>query len=134
MYPGCANVNVTSFAGSAHGVPGWHMGVSGPIVTRPLNPLGGDVAATDATASALAVRVGHLAVVQRLVQDIVRNTLLPRDVAQRATAGRSLLDDLARLVVADVGIERGRRRQRQLGVALALLAVRLDAGHTLLVE
>ena len=43
-------------------------------------------------------------------------------------------DDLARPVVADVRVERCRRRERQLGVALALLAICLDPAHALVGE
>ena len=82
----------------------------------------------------LPVRLRHLAVVERLVEDVVGDALGPRDLAQRPARGRRLLDDLGRLVVADERVERGRRGERQLGVALALLAVRLDAGDALLVE
>ena len=45
-----------------------------------------------------------------------------------------LLHDLARAVVADVRVERGRGRERQLGVALGVLALRLDAVDALLGE
>src|SRR6266511_2288830 len=57
------------------------------------------------------VRLGHRAVVERLVEDVVRDTTLARDLEQRAAGGGGLLDDLARRVVADVGIERGRGRE-----------------------
>ena len=62
--------------------------------------------------TALAVvRARHLAVVERLVEHVLGDTLLPRDLAQRPARRRRLLDDLARLVVADVRIERGRSRR-----------------------
>src|SRR5207302_11439492 len=72
------------------------------------------------------VRLGHLAVVEGLVQHGLLDALLPRDLAQGAAGGGGLLHDLGRTVVADVRVERGRSRQRQLRVALAVLAVGLD--------
>ena len=82
----------------------------------------------------LAVRLRHRAVVERLVEHVVVDARLARDLAQRPARPRRLLDDLARLVVADVRVERRRGRERQLGVALALLAVRLDPVDALLGE
>src|SRR5581483_4032824 len=82
----------------------------------------------------LPVRAGHRAVVERLVERRLVDALLARHLAQRAAGGGGLLDDLGGAVVADVGVERGRGRQRQLGVALALLAVRLDPVDALLRE
>src|SRR6188472_2480775 len=79
-------------------------------------------------------RLRHLAVVERLVQDGLLDALLPRDLAQRAAGGGRFLDDLRSPVVADVRVERGRGRERQLGVALAVLAVRLDPVDALLGE
>src|SRR5262245_61957671 len=76
-----------------------------------------------------AVRLGHLAVVESLVQDGLLDPGVTRDLAQRAAGRRRLLHDLGDLVVADVRIERGRRGERELGIALADLAVRLDSVH-----
>src|SRR5947209_4167754 len=81
-----------------------------------------------------AVRLRHRAVVERLVENAVLDALLARDFAKRATGGGGLLDDLRRLVVADVRVERGRRRESQLRVALTVLAVRLDPVDALLRE
>jgi hypothetical protein len=59
------------------------------------------------------VRLGHRPVVERLVEDLLLDALLARDLAQRPPGGGGLLDDLGRPVVADVGVERRRRRERQ---------------------
>src|SRR5581483_7730552 len=80
------------------------------------------------------VRLGHRAVVEGLVEDRLLDALLPRDLAQRAPRRGGLLDDLGRRVVADVRVERRRRRERQLGVALAVLAVRREPVDALLGE
>ena len=80
------------------------------------------------------VRLGHRPVVQGLVEDLLVDAR-PRARPPGATGRRrQLLDDLARAVVADVGVERGGRRERQLGVALAGLAVGLDPVDALLGE
>src|SRR6266498_3886788 len=82
----------------------------------------------------LAVRLRHLPVIEGVIERGVVHAVLPRDLAERAARRRRLLDDLAPHVVADVRIERGRRRQRQLRVLLASLTVRLDAVDALLRE
>src|SRR5579884_1930712 len=64
-----------------------------------------------------AVRLGHPAVVERLVEDRLLDAVLPRNLPQRPAGGRRLLHDLGRPVVADVRVERRRRGQGQLGVA-----------------
>src|SRR3954447_18225111 len=81
-----------------------------------------------------AVGLRHRPIIERLVEDRVRNALFARHLAEAPPGGARLLDDLARPVVADVRVERRRRRERQLGVALALLPVRLDAVDALLTE
>ena len=48
-----------------------------------------------------------LAQVERLVERRLVDAVLARDLAQRAPAGRRVLDDLGRAVVADVRVERG---------------------------
>ncbi len=73
-----------------------------------------------------AVRTRHLAVIQGLVEHLLVDALLPRDLAERAARSRRFLDDLRGEVVADVRVERGRGGEGQLGVALGLLGVRLD--------
>ena len=75
----------------------------------------------------LLVRAGHPAVVERLLEDRRLDALLERDLAQRAARLGRGLDDVGGAVVADVGVERGRRRQGRLGVALGHLLVGLDA-------
>src|SRR5438270_8905236 len=80
------------------------------------------------------VRVGHLAVVERFVQHLVRDTTLPRNLPERFPRRGRGLHDLRRLVVPDARVQRGRCGQRELRVALGLLAVRLDACDALLVE
>src|SRR5437667_4484695 len=69
------------------------------------------------------VRLGHRTVVQRLVEHRFLDSLLTRDLTQRAAASGSLLHDLRRTVVSNVRVEGGRGRERQLGVALGVLAV-----------
>src|SRR4029077_5446085 len=81
-----------------------------------------------------AVRLGHLAVVERLVERGLVGSRGPRALADRAARAGGFLDDLGRLVVPDVGVERGRRGEGQLGVALAGLAVGLDPVDALLGE
>src|SRR5262245_2496599 len=78
------------------------------------------------SAEASAVRPGHPAVVESLVEDGLVHPGLERDLAQRAAGRRGLLHDLARAVVADERVERGRGRECQLRIALALVAIRLD--------
>ena len=68
-------------------------------------------------AARLLVRPGHAAVVQRLLEDRGLDALLQRDLAQGAARLGRGLDDVGGAVVADVGVERGRRRQGGLGVA-----------------
>src|SRR5579862_7279299 len=51
------------------------------------------------------VRLGHLAVVERLVEHGLLDALFPCHFAQRAACGGGLLHDLRRPVVADVRIE-----------------------------
>src|SRR4051794_7165604 len=80
------------------------------------------------------VRLGHRAIVQRLVEHRFLDSLLTRNLTQRATASRGLLHDLRRTVISDVRVERRRGRQRQLGVALRVLAVGLDPVDALLGE
>ena len=80
------------------------------------------------------MRLGHRAVVERLVEHRVLDARLAGDLAQRAARRGGVLDDLARLVVADVRVERGRGREGQLRVVLAVLAVRLDPVDALLGE
>ncbi len=82
----------------------------------------------------LPVRLGHRVEVERLVEDRLVHAGLARDLAQRAARRRRLLHDLRRLVVADERVERGRRRERALGVLLVPLAVRLDPVDALLGE
>src|SRR5262252_8650120 len=81
-----------------------------------------------------AVRLRHLAVVERLVEGLLVDALIACDLAQRAARRRRFLDDLSSLVVADVRVERGGGGERQLRVVLALLAVRLDPVDALLRE
>src|SRR6266511_4334937 len=90
--------------------------------------------ANRAWTAVLAVRLRHLPVVKGFVERGVVDAVLARDLAERAARRRRLLDDLAPHVVADVRIERGHRGERQLGVALASLTVRLDAVDALLRE
>ena len=80
------------------------------------------------------MRVGHPVVVEGLREGLLVDPLLDRDVAEGAPRLGGLLHDLGSLVVADVGVERGRRREGRLGVAGAVLAVGLDAADQLLVE
>src|SRR5689334_14442042 len=82
----------------------------------------------------LVVRLRHLAVVERFVERGLVHAGVARDLAQRPARAGGLLDDLSGLVVADVGVERGRGGERQLGVALAVLAVGLDPVDALLRE
>jgi len=53
-------------------------------------------------------------VVERLVEDRFLHAGLAGDLTERTTRRGGLLHDLRRLVVADVGIERGRGREGQL--------------------
>src|SRR2546430_6939234 len=69
----------------------------------------------------LRVRPRHPAVVERLVEGLLVDAGLARDLTERTARARRFLDDLGRLVVADVRVERRRRRERQLRVALAPL-------------
>src|ERR1035441_4429582 len=80
------------------------------------------------------VPLRHLAQVHRLVVGLLVDTFLVGDLAQHATGAGGLLDDLGRLVVADVRIERRGRRQRRLGRAVTALLVGLDPGDALLGE
>ena len=48
------------------------------------------------------VRAGHLAVVERLLEDLLVDPHLERDLAQRPAGLVRLLDDLGAAVVADV--------------------------------
>src|ERR687893_120717 len=59
---------------------------------------------------------------------------LTRDLAQRAPAGRGVLDDLRRAVVADERVERGGDGEGALGRRLAAGQVGLDPVHALLGE
>src|SRR5262245_28679874 len=77
-----------------------------------------------ATGSAVWLR--HPAVVERLVQRGLVDPRVAGDLAQGAAGARRLLDDLGRLVVPDVRVQRGRGRKRQLRVALVVLTVGLD--------
>src|SRR5262245_5484489 len=86
------------------------------------------------TAAELVVRFGHRSVVERAVEHGLLDAGLAGDLAQRAARCGRFPHDLGSLVVADVGVERSSRRERQLGVALALLAVRLDPVDALLRE
>src|SRR4051794_22566816 len=70
---------------------------------------------------------GDLAQVERLVERLLVDTVLARDLSQRPSALRRVLDDLGRLVVADERVQRGGDRERALGRALAALEVGLDA-------
>src|SRR5207237_6870068 len=72
------------------------------------------------------VRLRHLAVVERLVEGLLVDAGLAGHLAERTARARGLLDDLGRLVVADVRVQRRRSGERQLRVALAGLAVGLD--------
>jgi hypothetical protein len=60
--------------------------------------------------------------------------VLAGDLAQRAAAGRGLLDDLRRAVVADERVQRGRDGERALGGGLEAGRVGLDAVDALLGE
>src|SRR4029079_6039768 len=75
---------------------------------------------------------GDLAQVERLVQRLLVDPVLARDLAQRAAARGGVLDDLGRLVVADVRIQRGRHRERALRGGLQARQVRLDVVDALL--
>src|SRR5579862_1260977 len=86
------------------------------------------------TSRTRVVRLRHLAVVERLVEHLVGDAVVARDLPQRPAARRGLLDDLRGAVVSDVRVESRGGRQGQLRIALALLAVRLDAADALLVE
>src|SRR5215211_8686215 len=79
-----------------------------------------------------AIGPGHGPVVERLVESALFDPALARDLAERAAGRRRLLDDLGGEVVADEGVESRRGRERQLGIALAVLAIRLDAVDALL--
>src|ERR671931_1994017 len=63
------------------------------------------------TRSRLLVRLSHLAVIEGFVERLLVDAGLARDLAQRAAGARRFLDDLGRLVVADVRVERRRGRQ-----------------------
>src|SRR5437764_11549049 len=80
------------------------------------------------------VRVRHRSVIERLIERLLVDTRFAGDVTQRTAGAGGFLDDLGRLVVADVRVERGRRRERQLGVVLGVLAVCLDSLHALHVQ
>src|SRR3954470_19259354 len=75
---------------------------------------------------------GDLAQVERLVERLVVDALLARDLAQRAAGPRRLLDDVRGLVVADERVERGGDGERPLGRLLAPVVIRLDAVDALL--
>ena len=80
-----------------------------------------------ASAVRLAVRTGHPVVVERLAR-VSSSTPVSVATSRRVPPRLGgLLDDLGSLVVADVRVERGRRRERRLGVARGVLAVGLDA-------
>src|SRR5205823_7108918 len=81
-----------------------------------------------------AVRLGHRTVVQGLVEHVLGDPALPGDLSQGPAGGCRLLDDLARGVVADVGVEGRGGRERQLRITLAHLPVRLDPVYALLGE
>src|SRR5581483_5885010 len=59
----------------------------------------------------LPVGTRHLSVVERLLEDLLVDAHLPRDLPKRAPRLVRPLDDLRRAVVADVGVERGGRRE-----------------------
>src|SRR4051812_26795640 len=90
-------------------------------ISRTLCPQGHRAALLKARYSAVRVRLGHGAEVERLVERRVVHAGLAGDLAEGAAGLRRLLHDLAGLVVADVRVERRGRRERQLGVALAVL-------------
>src|SRR6266513_1264635 len=85
-------------------------------------------------ARGLVVRLRHRSVVERFVERFLVDAGLTGDLPQRAARGGGFRDDLGRLVVADVRVERCRGGERELGVALARLAVGLDAVDALLGE
>src|SRR5947207_2468654 len=60
--------------------------------------------------SGSAVRASHRAVVERLVERLVVDPRGSRDLTERAARGDGRLHDLGRLVVADVRVQRRRRR------------------------
>ena len=70
----------------------------------------------------------------RFVERFLVDTGFAGDLPQRAARRGSYLDDLGRLVVADVRVERGRGGKRELRVALAGLSVGLDAVDALFGE
>ena len=72
------------------------------------------------------VRLRHPPVVQSLVEHVIGNPALAGDLTQGAPRCSSLLDDLGGGVVADIGVQSGGGRERQLCVALARLAIGLD--------
>src|ERR1039458_5668173 len=86
------------------------------------------------SSNVLQISLRHLAQVHRLVVRLLVDTLLVGDLTQQATRAGGLLDDLGRLVVADVRIERRGGGQRRLGRAVTALLVGLDPRDTLLGE
>src|SRR5215210_5542749 len=82
----------------------------------------------------LLVGLRHRAIVERLVQRLLVDPRFSGDVAQRSTRRGRRFDDLRGAVVADVGVERGGRGQRQLRIAFARLAVGPDTVDALLRE
>src|SRR3954467_7120590 len=75
-----------------------------------------------------------LAQVQRLVEGLLVDAVLARDLAQRPAGGRRLLDDVGRAVIADERVQRGGDGQRALGGGLQAGRVGLDAVDALLGE
>src|SRR5919197_4751818 len=69
------------------------------------------------------VRLRHRPVVEGLVEHVLGDPALACDLAERAAGRGRLLDDLRTCVVADVRVQRGGGGERELGIALALLAV-----------
>ena len=67
----------------------------------------------------LQVPLRHLAQVHGLVVGLLVDAHLKRDLAEGAARVGGLLDDLGRLVVADVGVQGGGGGQRRLGRAAA---------------
>ena len=84
--------------------------------------------------AAFGVRLRHRPVVERLVERLLVDAGFAGDLPQRPAGRGGFLDDLGRLVVADVRVERCRGRERELGVVLAGLSVRLDPVDALLGE
>src|SRR5213076_1003479 len=77
---------------------------------------------------------GDLAHVDRLVERLGVDAVGQRDLAQHPAGLRRLLDDLRRLVVADVWVQRGGDGKRRRRAALRPFAVDLDAVDALLGE